>query len=123
LKTSLLPLEDPIVTAWSSCHRRSSQYNKEVSFFDFYQRFHPSNHLFRNDTRSFLKNKTVRKGSPKGKLGVDIVQVLNDLKESESGVFEGYDKNHNWTHKSCLCELPYAKVLILPHNIYFMHQE
>jgi hypothetical protein len=76
-----------------------------------------------NDTLSFLKGKTVRKGPPKRKFGVDIIKMLDDLKESENGVFEGYSENHNWTHKSCLWELPYAKALILPHNIDFMHQE
>jgi hypothetical protein len=38
-------------------------------------------------------------------------------------VFEGYGENHNWTRKSCLWELPYANVLILPHNIDLMHQK
>jgi hypothetical protein len=56
-------------------------------------------------------------------LGVDIIKMLDDLKESENGVFEGCDENHNWTHKSCLWELPYAKALILPYNIDLMHQE
>jgi hypothetical protein len=32
-------------------------------------------------------------------------------------------KKHNWTHKSCLWELPYVKTLILPHNINLMYQE
>jgi hypothetical protein len=49
--------------------------------------------------------------------------MLDDLKESRNGKFEGYGENHNWTHKSCLWELPYAKALILPHNINLMHQE
>jgi hypothetical protein len=49
--------------------------------------------------------------------------MLDDLKESENGVFEGYGENHNWTHKSCHWELPYEKALILPHNINLMHQE
>jgi hypothetical protein len=49
--------------------------------------------------------------------------MLDNLKESENGVFEGYGENHNWTHKNYLCELPYAKALILPHNIDLMHQE
>jgi hypothetical protein len=40
--------------------------------------------------------------------------MLDDLKESENGVFEGYSENHNWTHKSYLWELHYAKALILP---------
>jgi hypothetical protein len=38
-------------------------------------------------------------------------------------VFECYGENHNWTHKSCLWELPYTKALILPYNIDLMHQE
>jgi hypothetical protein len=69
-----------------------------------------------------LKGKIIRKGSPKRKLRVDIMKMLDDLKELENSVFEGYGENHNWTHKNCLCELPYAKALILPHNINLMHQ-
>jgi hypothetical protein len=49
--------------------------------------------------------------------------MLDNLKEPENGNFEGYGENHNWTHKSCLWELPYAKALLLPHNIDLMHQE
>jgi hypothetical protein len=49
--------------------------------------------------------------------------MLGELKESQNGGFEGYGKKHNWTHKSCLWELTYAKALILPHNIDLMHQE
>jgi hypothetical protein len=45
------------------------------------------------------------------------------LKESENGVFEGYDENHNWTHKSCLWVLPYSKALILLHNIDLIQEE
>jgi hypothetical protein len=46
-------------------------------------------------TRSFLKGKNIRKGSPKQKLGADIMERLDDLKESKNGVFEGYGENHN----------------------------
>jgi hypothetical protein len=49
--------------------------------------------------------------------------MLNDLKESGNDKFEGYSKNHNWTHKSCLWKLSYVKAFILPHNIDLMHQE
>jgi hypothetical protein len=51
------------------------------------------------------------------------MKMLDDLKESENGGFEGYGENYNWTHKICLWKLPYTKVLILPHNINLMHQE
>jgi hypothetical protein len=56
------------------------QHGKKVSFFDCHRRFLPLNHPFRNDTRSFLKNKTIRKGPPKQKLGADIMERLDDLK-------------------------------------------
>jgi hypothetical protein len=78
------------------------QHGKKVSFFDCHQRFLPSNHSFRNDTRSFLKGKTIRKGLPKRKFREDIIKVLDDLKESENGVYKGYNENNNWTHKSYL---------------------
>jgi hypothetical protein len=51
------------------------------------------------------------------------VKMLSELKESQNGRFKGYDGKHNWTHKSFLWKLSYAKVLILPHNINLMHQE
>jgi hypothetical protein len=44
-------------------------------------------------TRSFLKGKTSRKRPPKQKFGADIIKVLDDLKESNNGAFEGYGKN------------------------------
>jgi hypothetical protein len=99
------------------------QHSGKVCFFDCHQRFLPLSHEFRGDKQSFLKDKIVRKGPPKRKLRVDIVKILNDFKESENGGFEGYGEKHNWIHKSCLWELPYTNVLILPHNINLMHQE
>jgi hypothetical protein len=51
------------------------------------------------------------------------MKMLDDFKESENGGFDGYGDKHNWTHKSCIWELSYAKALILPHNIDLMHQE
>jgi hypothetical protein len=47
--------------------------------------------------------------------------MLDDLKESVNDKFEGYIENHNWTHKSCLWELPYVNALILSNNIDLMH--
>jgi hypothetical protein len=77
------------------------QHNKKVSFFYCHRRFLSSNHPFKNDRWSFQKGKAVRKGPPKCKLGANIMEMLDDLKESESGVFDGYCENHSWTHKSC----------------------
>jgi hypothetical protein len=78
------------------------QHGNKVSFIDCHRIFLPSNYPFRSDRRSFLKGKTVRKGSPKQKLGADIMEMFDDLKELENSVFEGCSKNHNWTHKSCI---------------------
>jgi hypothetical protein len=49
------------------------------------------------------------------------MKMLNDLKESENGGFEGYGEKHNWTYKCCLWELSYAKAFLLPHNFDLMH--
>jgi hypothetical protein len=45
-----------------------------------------------------LKGKTIRKGPPKQKFRTDIIKVLDDLKELENGVFEGYIENHIGTY-------------------------
>jgi hypothetical protein len=42
-----------------------------------------------------MKGKRVRKGPPKRKLRAYITQILDDLKESGNGKFEGYNENHN----------------------------
>jgi hypothetical protein len=54
----------------------------------------------------------------------EIIEKLNNLKISDGGEeFEGYGKEHNWTHKCGLWEQPYLKASILMHNIDVMHQE
>jgi hypothetical protein len=99
------------------------EYDRKVTFFDCHQRFLPMSHAFRGDKWSFLKGNTIRKGPLKRKLEPYIMKMLDDLKESENGGFKGYSEHHNWTRKSYLYELPYAKVLILLHNINLMHKE
>jgi hypothetical protein len=96
------------------------QHGRKVSFFYCHQRFLPLSHVFRGDKESFQKGKSVRKGPPKRKLKADIMKILGELKELG---FKCYGEKHNWTHKSCLWELPYAKALTLPHNIDLMHRE
>jgi hypothetical protein len=59
-------------------------------------------HEFGDDKQSFLKGKIVIKVPPMEKLRVDIVKILDDLKDLENGGFEGYSEKHNWTHKNCL---------------------
>jgi hypothetical protein len=76
------------------------EHGTKVTFFDCHRKFLPLSHEFRGDKQLFQKGKTVRKGPPKRKLGANIVKMLDGLKESENGGFKGYDKKHNWTHKS-----------------------
>jgi hypothetical protein len=66
------------------------EHGRKVSFFDCQQRFLPMNHLFWGDKQLFLKDKTVRKGTPKRKLEADIMKMLDHLKESKNGEFKGY---------------------------------
>jgi hypothetical protein len=66
----------------------------------------------------------VEKGPLRRQTGQEIIEKPNNLKISDDGEeFEGYEKEHNWTHKCGLWELPYSKAFILMHNIDIMHQE
>ncbi|WVZ76811.1 hypothetical protein U9M48_024742 [Paspalum notatum var. saurae] len=70
------------------------------------------------------KGKTITKRQPSKRLkGEQIVEWLDELVDDDDGGFLGYGEEHNWTHKSFLWELPYAKALMLPYNIDLMHQE
>jgi hypothetical protein len=71
------------------------EHGKKVTFLDCHRRFLPLSHPFRGDRKLFTKDKTVRKGPPKQKLGADITQMLDDLKESGNDKFKGYGENHN----------------------------
>src|SRR4051812_15187673 len=48
---------------------------------------------------------------------------LAALVRTESGVpvFDGYGKEHNWTHDVAITKLDYYHELALPHNIDVMH--
>jgi hypothetical protein len=92
-------------------------------FFDVHRRLLPYNHPFRKDTKSFRKGKRVRDGPPKQQTGENIMRQHCDLKLGVGGRFQGYGKEHNWTHISFIWELPYTKALLLPQNIDLMHQE
>jgi hypothetical protein len=76
--------------------------DKKETFFDMHRRFLPANHPFRKDTKSFQKGNWVRDGRPKRQTGEDIMRQHRYLKPSEGVRFEGYGKEHNWTHISFL---------------------
>jgi hypothetical protein len=58
-----------------------------------------------------LKHGTVIKRAPKQKLGLVITRMLDELKELENGEFEGYDEEHNWTHKRCILGIALCKYI------------
>jgi hypothetical protein len=72
----------------------------------------------------FKKRNIVLEGLPRHLSGLEITDMLDNLVLNKNGdVFVGYGAEHNWNHKCALWELPYAKALILMHNIDAMHQE
>jgi hypothetical protein len=68
------------------------EHDKKDIFFDCHWRFLPLSHPFKSDRWSFLKGKAIRKGPRTQKLETDIMEMLDDLKESENGVFKGIVK-------------------------------
>jgi hypothetical protein len=86
------------------------EHGKKVSFFDCHRWFLPSNHPFRNDTKSFIRGIQVKEGPPKCLMGEDIMIQHRALQRAAEGhEFEGYGQDHNWTHISFLWELPYLR--------------
>jgi hypothetical protein len=108
----------PICGKDTDCFRLD--FRKKICYFDCHRCFLPPNHTFRLQRKDTI----VRKGPPMCRTGQEIAEELNSQKISDGReVFEGYGKEHNWTHKCGLWELPYSKALILMHTIAVMHQE
>jgi hypothetical protein len=96
----------------------------KIYYFDCHRHFLPLDHSFRLDSNAFKKGNIVLEGPPRRLSGLEIADMLNNLVLKENGdEFIGYGNEHNWTHKCALWELPYAKALILMHNIDIIHQD
>jgi hypothetical protein len=98
------------------------KFGGKISYFDYHRCFLPLDHPFRLDSDTFKKDNIVLERMPRHLSGLEIADILDNLvlKENEDELV-GYEKEHNWTHKCALWKLPYAKVLILMHNIDVMH--
>jgi hypothetical protein len=106
----------------TSCFRL--KFGGKICYFDCHRCFLPLDHSFRLDSNTFRMGNIVLEGPPRCLSGLEIADMLNNLVLKENGdEFVGYVKEHNWTHKCALWELPYAKALILMHNIDIMHLE
>jgi hypothetical protein len=113
----------------TSCFRL--KFGGKFCYFDYHTHFLPLDHSFRLDSDTFKKGNIVLEGPPRRLRGLEITDILDNLvfKEHRDELV-GYGNEHNWTHKCALWELsyakaliPYAKALILMHNINIMHQK
>jgi hypothetical protein len=110
----------PICMKETSCFHL--KFGGKISYFDCHRCFLPLDHKFRLDRDTFKKGNIVLEGPPRHLSGAKIAEMLDNLVLNKEGNgFVGYGNDHNWTHKCALWELPYAKALILMHNIDVMH--
>jgi len=69
-----------------------------------------------------MKDVVVEGPAPQMMIGVMVHAQLDALEVNDQGDhFLGYGEEHEWTHKSCLWNLPYFDDLLFPHNIDIMH--
>jgi hypothetical protein len=115
-------LSCPICMKQSSCFRL--KFGGKINYFDCHRCFLPLDHEFRLDSDTFKKGYIILVGPPSHLSGPEIANMLDNLVlNKEANGFVGYGNDHNRTHKCALWELPYAKALILMHNIDVVHQE
>jgi hypothetical protein len=112
----------PICTKETCCFRL--KFGRKICYFDCHRCFLPLDHEFMLDSDTFKKGNIVLERPQRHLSGLEIADMLDNLVLNKEGNgFVGYGNDHNWTHKCALWELPYAKALILMHNIDVMHQE
>jgi hypothetical protein len=100
------------------------KFGGKISYFDCHRCFLHLDHKFRLYSDIFKKGNIILEGPPRHLSGPEITDMLDNLVLNKEGNgFVGYGNDQNWTHKCALWELPYAKALILMHNIDIMHQE
>ncbi|WVZ61777.1 hypothetical protein U9M48_011596 [Paspalum notatum var. saurae] len=104
--------------------------HKQLRSFPLAPRFkrlllsHKTAEAMRGEKDAFRKDTVCYEEPPKRLSGQEIADQLASLKlNEEKTAYEGFGKEHNWTHISGIWDLPYAKALKLPHNIDVMHQE
>jgi hypothetical protein len=100
------------------------KFGGKISYFDYYRCFLPLDHEFRLGSNTFKKGNIILEGLLRHLSGPEIADMLDNLVLNKEGNrFVGYGNDHNWIHKCALWKLPYAKALILMHNIDVVHQE
>ncbi|KAK6128488.1 hypothetical protein DH2020_037772 [Rehmannia glutinosa] len=130
-----------MLSGWSTAGRLACPYCMESSdaftlsksgkqsWFDNHRKFLSSDHTFRRNKNSFLKNKTITKVAPSVRSGVQILTEIQDLglmKAIDIGADENNRakcKNCGWRKKSIFWELPYWSTNLIRHNLDVMHIE
>jgi hypothetical protein len=103
-----------------SCFRL--KFGGKISYFDCHRCFLHLDRPFRLDSDAFKNDNIVLEGPPRHLSGSEITDMLDNLVlKKNRDEFVGFGKEHNWIHNCALWELPYAKALILMHNIDIMH--
>jgi hypothetical protein len=102
-------LTRPICDKDIDCFRLD--FGKKMCYFDCHRCFLPLDHTFRLQRNAFRNDTIVKKGPLRRRTGQEIIEELNNLKISDCREeFEGYGKEHNWTHRCGLWELPYSSI-------------
>jgi hypothetical protein len=100
------------------------QKGAKYSSTDQHHQFLPLDHPFRQNKKNFTKCHVVTKPPPQMLTHAEVhAQVVALVANEGSGHFVGYGKQHMWSHKSALQQLPYHDDLLVPHHIDFMHTE
>jgi hypothetical protein len=100
------------------------KFGGKISYFDCHRCFLPLYHPFSPVIDTFKKYNIILEEPPRCLSSPEIANMLDNLVLNKNGDgFVGYGEEHNWTHKYALWELPYAKALILMHNIDVVQHE
>ena len=130
-----------MLSGWSTHGRLACPYCMEDSksfvlksggkscWFDCHRRFLPSDHPFRKQKDSFMKNTTVMEEVDMERVSggnmarrVQNLPTVTQLAGSTRQI-PSFGKDHNWVKQSIFWELPYWSTLLIRHNLDVMHIE
>ena len=103
----------------------------KTSWFDNHRKFLLMEHPFQRNKKAFRKGKTVLKGAPPIRSGVEILELIENYsfkKVTEidaDGINAQISKNCHcgWKKRSIFWDLPYWKTNLIRHNLDVMHIE
>ncbi|CAM9000576.1 unnamed protein product [Rhodiola kirilowii] len=103
------------------------QHGRKICYFDCHRRFLPRHHAYRNNTRSFLKDRREFDNPIPFRDGHETYNRVCDFpyiwEQGLNNSIDGFGVTHNWTKKSIFWILPYWVNVKLRHNLDVMHIE